>query len=49
MVFNVDPDRLWGSLMEMGDVGREGEGVNRLALNDGDRKGRDLFVNHLRD
>ena len=49
MVFNVDPDRLWGSLMEMGDVGREGEGVNRLALNDGDRKGRDLFVNHLRE
>lgn len=35
--------------MEMGDVGREGEGVNRLALNDADKEGRDLFVDHLRE
>lgn len=49
MKFNVDPDRLWGSLIEMGDVGREGEGVNRLALNDADKEGRDLFVDHLRE
>jgi len=35
--------------MEMGDVGREGKGVNRLALNDADKEGRDLFVGHLRE
>jgi N-carbamoyl-L-amino-acid hydrolase len=35
--------------MEMGEIGRDGEGVNRLALNDADKEGRDLFVDHLRE
>ena len=35
--------------MEMGDIGREGDGVNRLALNDADKEGRDLFIDHLRE
>jgi N-carbamoyl-L-amino-acid hydrolase len=46
---HVDGERLWGSLMEMGEVGREGEGVNRLALNDANKEGRDLFAGWLRD
>jgi N-carbamoyl-L-amino-acid hydrolase len=45
----VDGDRLWGSLMEMGEVGRGGDGVNRLALNDANKDGRDLFTGWLRD
>lgn len=45
----VDGDRLWGSLMEMGQVGREGDGVNRLALNDANKQGRELFTGWLRD
>ena len=45
----VDEERLWGSLMEMGQVGREGEGVNRLALNDANKEGRDLFKGWLKD
>jgi N-carbamoyl-L-amino-acid hydrolase len=45
----IDGDRLWGSLMEMGQVGREGVGVNRLALNDANKEGRDLFTGWLRD
>lgn len=35
--------------MEMGEVGREGDGVNRLALNDANKDGRDLFTGWLRD
>jgi len=49
MKLRVDGERLWGSLMEMGQVGREGEGVNRLALNDANKEGRDLFTGWLRD
>jgi len=45
----VDGERLWSSLMEMGQVGREGDGVNRLALNDANKEGRDLFTGWLRD
>jgi N-carbamoyl-L-amino-acid hydrolase len=45
----VDGDRLWSSLMEMGQVGREGDGVNRLALNDANKQGRELFTGWLRD
>lgn len=35
--------------MEMGEVGRGGDGVNRLALNDANKDGRDLFTGWLRD
>ena len=35
--------------MEMGDVGREGEGVNRLALNDADKENCRLYVELLMD
>jgi len=35
--------------MEMGQGGREGDGVNRLALNDANKDGRDLFTGWLRD
>jgi N-carbamoyl-L-amino-acid hydrolase len=35
--------------MEMGEIGRKGEGVNRWALSDADKEGRDLFVDHLRE
>ena len=45
----VDGDRLWSTLMEMGEIGKKCEGVNRLALNDADKEGRDLFVGYLKD
>ncbi|OJU38039.1 MAG: Zn-dependent hydrolase [Alphaproteobacteria bacterium 65-37] len=41
----VDFDRLWASLMELGQIGgTEKGGVCRIALTDLDRQGRDLFV-----
>ncbi len=41
----IDQDRLWDSLMEMAQIGAtEKGGVNRQALTDLDREGRDLFV-----
>ena len=49
MKIEVDSDRLWGTLMEMGEIGRKGEGVNRLALNDANKEGRDLFLGYLRE
>jgi N-carbamoyl-L-amino-acid hydrolase len=45
----VNGDRLWGSLMEMGQIGGVGRGINRLALNDGDKASRDLFTEWLRE
>src|SRR3984885_9274479 len=41
----IDADRLWSSLMEMGQIGgTEKGGVCRIALTDLDKIGRDLFV-----
>ena len=41
----IDSDRLWSSLMEVGQIGgTEKGGVCRIALTDLDRQGRDLFV-----
>ena len=41
----IDSDRLWSSLMELGQIGgTEKGGVCRIALTDLDRQGRDLFV-----
>ncbi|NKB54775.1 MAG: hydantoinase/carbamoylase family amidase [Alphaproteobacteria bacterium] len=41
----IDGARLWGSLMEMAQIGAtEKGGVNRLALTDLDRDSRDLFT-----
>ena len=41
----IDSDRLWDSLMEMARIGAtEKGGVNRQALTDLDKQGRDLFV-----
>lgn len=47
MEFQIDGDRLWNALMEMGRVGREENGLNRLALNDANKEARDLFVEWL--
>jgi N-carbamoyl-L-amino-acid hydrolase len=47
MAYRIDGDRLWNSLMEMGPVGREEKGVNRLALNDANKEARDLFTRWL--
>ena len=49
MKFQIDGDRLWNTLMEMGQVGREQKGVNRLALNDANKDARDLFSGWLRE
>jgi N-carbamoyl-L-amino-acid hydrolase len=41
----IDGDRLWASLLEMGQIGATAKGgCNRQALTDLDRQGRDLFV-----
>ena len=47
MAYRIDGDKLWNSLMEMGVVGREEKGVNRLALNDANKEARDLFTRWL--
>lgn len=42
---SVNGDRLWQSLMEIGEIGATPKGgVCRLALSDEDRQGRDLFI-----
>ncbi|WP_447927841.1 Zn-dependent hydrolase [Vreelandella sp. EE27] len=41
----TDSDRLWASMMEMAKLGATAKGgVNRQALTDLDRQGRDLFI-----
>jgi len=41
----IDPERLWGSLMDMAKIGATPKGgVKRLTLTDLDRQGRDRFV-----
>jgi N-carbamoyl-L-amino-acid hydrolase len=41
----INPDRLWGSLMQMAEIGATGRGgCNRQALTDHDKAGRDLFT-----
>ena len=46
----VDGDRLWASLMRMAEIGATPKGgVNRQALTDEDKAGRDLFVEWVRD
>ena len=46
----VNGQRLWDSLMEMGEIGgTEKGGVCRLALTDLDRQGRDLFVSWCKE
>jgi N-carbamoyl-L-amino-acid hydrolase len=49
MVPKIDSNRLWASLQEMGKTGRIDNGVNRLALNDGDKEARDLFTTWLEE
>jgi beta-ureidopropionase / N-carbamoyl-L-amino-acid hydrolase len=44
-MLQINPDRLWQSLMELARIGAtEKGGVRRLTLTDVDRQGRDLFV-----
>ncbi|WP_163577251.1 Zn-dependent hydrolase [Halomonas faecis] len=46
----IDKQRLWDSLMEMGEIGgTEKGGCCRLALTDLDKQGRDLFVKWCED
>ncbi len=46
----VNQQRLWDSIMAMGEIGATaGGGVGRLALTDLDRQGRDLFVSWCQD
>ncbi|MFV3291591.1 Zn-dependent hydrolase [Pseudomonas sp. NY11955] len=46
----INADRLWGSLMEMAQIGATpAGGVSRLALTELDRQGRDLFVRWARE
>jgi len=41
----INPERLWGSLMDMAKIGATPKGgVKRLTLTDLDRQGRELFV-----
>jgi len=42
---SVNSDRLWSSLMKHGEIGHTVKGgLNRLALTDLDKQGRDLFI-----
>ena len=44
-MLQINPDRLWQSLMDLAQIGAtEKGGVRRLTLTDVDRQGRDLFV-----
>ncbi|MBK9606852.1 MAG: Zn-dependent hydrolase [Betaproteobacteria bacterium] len=44
-MLQIDPDRLWQSLMDLAQIGATAKGgVRRLTLSDEDRLGRDLFV-----
>ena len=44
-MIEIDPDRLWRSLMDLARIGATAKGgVRRLTLTDEDRQGRDLFV-----
>ncbi|MEJ6654678.1 MAG: Zn-dependent hydrolase [Pseudomonas sp.] len=46
----INQQRLWQSLMDMGEIGgTEKGGVCRLALTDLDKQGRDLFVQWCKD
>lgn len=41
----INEDRLWGSLMELAEIGATAKGgVARLALTEEDKRGRDLFM-----
>jgi N-carbamoyl-L-amino-acid hydrolase len=43
--FNINSDRLWGSLMEMAKIGATKKGgCRRLALTDLDKQGRELYI-----
>jgi N-carbamoyl-L-amino-acid hydrolase len=46
---SVDGDRLWDSIIEIGEIGREDGGLNRLALTDADKEVRDRYVDLLHD
>lgn len=44
-MLQINPDRLWGSLMDLARIGATPKGgVRRLTLTDVDRQGRDRFV-----
>lgn len=45
MNIEINPDRLWDSLMTLAEIGATPKGgVRRLALTDLDRQARDLFI-----
>ena len=49
-MMEINGNRLWESLMEIAEIGAtEKGGCRRLALNDLDRQGRDLFVSWCRE
>src|ERR1700692_3073217 len=47
---NVNRDRLWGTLMDMGKIGAlPNGGCNRAALSGDDKRGRDQFIAWCRE
>jgi N-carbamoyl-L-amino-acid hydrolase len=45
VTLSINPERLLGRLHELGQIGRDGEGIlARLAASDGDKAGRDALV-----
>jgi len=49
-MLQINPDRLWQSLMDLARIGATGKGgVRRLTLTDADRRGRDQFVAWCRE
>lgn len=49
MSLQIDGERLWKSLNEMGQIGKTEDGVNRLALNDADKEARDQLVHWFKE
>jgi len=49
MNHEINRERFLDSLLEMGQIGKNGKGVNRLALNDSDKKARDRLIEWFRE
>ena len=50
MTLSINPERLLGRLHELGQIGRDDNGVlARLAASDGDKAGRDALVQWMKD
>ncbi len=46
----INSERLLNNIKELGEIGRNGEGIlTRLALSETDKEGRDLVISWMRE